>query len=112
MGLRIRAPVLPSALRLPLTLGPILGAGLVLGLGAPAAAQGVSPMPIAPEVVARDDEGNTTVRATRLTQGIQLDGRLDEEIYRTVPPIRTAKTRIEKSFAVMVPVLQVARRPR
>jgi hypothetical protein len=44
-------------------------------------------MPIAPEVVARDDQGRTTVRATRLTQEIQLDGRLDEEVYRTVPPI-------------------------
>jgi hypothetical protein len=61
--------------------------GLNLWVGAEATAQVVTPMPIAPEVVARDDQGRTTVRATRLTQEIQLDGRLDEEVYRTVPPI-------------------------
>ena len=44
-------------------------------------------MPIAPEVVARDDQGRTTVRATRLTQEIRLDGRLDEAVYQTVPAI-------------------------
>ena len=65
----------------------VLTAGLSLGLDAPAAAQVVVPMPVAPEVVARDAQGNTTVRATRLTEEIRLDGRLDEEIYRTVPPI-------------------------
>ena len=64
-----------------------LALGLILGFGAPAAAQVVSPMPIAPEVVARDDQGRTTVRATRLTQEIRLDGRLDEAVYQTVPPI-------------------------
>jgi len=64
-----------------------LALGLTLGFSAPAAAQVVSPMPIAPEVVARDDQGRTTVRATRLTQEIRLDGRLDEAVYETVPPI-------------------------
>ena len=72
-----------------LTLGVTLGftLGLTLGFGAPAAAQEILPMPVAPEVVARDDEGGTTVRATRLTQEIRLDGRLDEAAYRTVRPI-------------------------
>ena len=37
--------------------------------------------------VTRDDRGSATVRAVRLTQPLRLDGRLDEEIYRTVPPI-------------------------
>jgi len=78
---------LGPTVRLTLGLAVRLTLGLALGFGAPAAAQVVSPMPIPPEVVARDDQGRTTVRATRLTQGIQLDGRLDEEIYRTVPPI-------------------------
>ena len=68
-----------------LTLGFTLG--LILGFDAPTAAQEILPMPVAPEVVARDDQGRTTVRATRLTQEIRLDGRLDEEVYRTVPPI-------------------------
>ncbi len=70
-----------------LACGLVLLVGLTLGLHAPGAARQVVPMPVAPEVVARDDQGNTTVRATRLTQDIQLDGRLDEEIYQTVPPI-------------------------
>ena len=61
--------------------------GLALGVGAPAAAQVVSPMPIPPDVVARDGQGRTTVRATRVTEEIRLDGRLDEAVYQTVPPI-------------------------
>lgn len=44
-------------------------------------------MPVAPEVVARDAQGGTTVRATRLTQEIRLDGRLDKSVYQTVEPI-------------------------
>ena len=70
---------------LDLTLGFALG--LTLGFGAPAAAQNILPMPVAPEVVARDGQGGTTVRATRLTQEIRLDGRLDEAVYQTVHPI-------------------------
>ena len=78
------APPTPR-LALSLTLGLMLG--LTLWGSAPASAQDEIPMPVAPEVVARDDSGRTTVRATRLTQEIRLDGRLDEEVYRTVPPI-------------------------
>ena len=37
--------------------------------------------------VTRDDRGRATVRAVRLTEPLRLDGRLDEEIYGTVPPI-------------------------
>jgi len=61
--------------------------GLTLGLGTAVEGQVVPLMPIAPEVVARDDQGRTTVRATRLTQEIQLDGRLDEAVYQIVPAI-------------------------
>ena len=64
-----------------------LAFGLPLGLGAPATAQVISPMPVPPEVVARVDQGRTTIRATRLTHEIRLDGQLDEQVYRTVPPI-------------------------
>ena len=45
------------------------------------------PAPIAPEVMNRDEEGRTTVRAIRLAEGIRLDGVLDEPVYETVPPI-------------------------
>ena len=45
------------------------------------------PPPVAPEVIARDAEGRTTIRAIRLNQGLQLDGRLDEPVYEEVRPI-------------------------
>ena len=45
------------------------------------------PAPVAPEVMTRDEEGRTTVRAIRLAEGIRLDGVLDEGVYETVPPI-------------------------
>ena len=45
------------------------------------------PAPIAPAVINRDDRGNATVRAIRLTAPIEIDGRLDEAIYREELPI-------------------------
>lgn len=45
------------------------------------------PPPVAPEVIARDDRGRATVRATRLKEAIVLDGRLDDDVYRSVPPL-------------------------
>ena len=40
--------------------------------------------PIAPAVIARDAQKRATVRATRLTQPLVVDGRLDEEVYTSV----------------------------
>ena len=45
------------------------------------------PAPVAPAVINRDESGNATVRAIRLTAPIELDGRLDEAIYREEMPI-------------------------
>lgn len=45
------------------------------------------PPPQPPAVVSRDERGGVTVRATRLTAPLVLDGRLDEEVYHTVPAI-------------------------
>jgi hypothetical protein len=45
------------------------------------------PAPIAPEVATRDDEGRVTIRAVPLTGRIEIDGRLDEEIYTITPAI-------------------------
>ena len=45
------------------------------------------PPPMAPEVMSRDGAGRATIRAIKLTEGIRLDGRLDEEVYLTVPPV-------------------------
>ncbi|MGE3956407.1 MAG: DUF5916 domain-containing protein [Vicinamibacterales bacterium] len=59
--------------------------------GARASAQAVRgpvvPPPVAPATVARNDAGQATIRAVRLPRPIQLDGRLDEEFYRSTPPI-------------------------
>jgi len=45
------------------------------------------PAPQAPAVVNRDEGGRVTLRAVRLQEPIQLDGRLDERLYRDVPAI-------------------------
>jgi hypothetical protein len=37
--------------------------------------------------VTRDENGRATVRAVRLTEPLRLDGRLDETVYTTVPPM-------------------------
>ena len=43
--------------------------------------------PRPPAVVSRDNEGRATVRATRLLESLTLDGRLVEDVYRTILPI-------------------------
>jgi len=48
---------------------------------------GGPPAPAAPAVVTRDAEGKATVRAVRLTAPLRVDGRLDESVYNTMPPI-------------------------
>ena len=58
----------------------------VCGLAA-AALPGAAQVQTAPQVFARDEAGKTTLRAVRLTVPIRLDGTLDEEVYRQVPPI-------------------------
>ena len=45
------------------------------------------PAPIAPNVVSRDSQGRVTVRAVRLPEGLNVDGRLDDPIYSTVPSV-------------------------
>ena len=45
------------------------------------------PPPIAPDVITRDEAGRATIRAIKLTQGIRLDGRLDEQVYDSVSPV-------------------------
>ena len=48
-------------------------------------ASGAPPLPVPPAVISRDAAGHATVRAVRLSQPIHVDGRLDEEVYATVP---------------------------
>ena len=72
----------------------VLGAQLSLGAGQRAGgsvAMGVPtidgpPPPIPPEVITRDAAGRATVRAVRVTEPLDLNGHLDEAIYRQVPP--------------------------
>ena len=40
--------------------------------------------PAPPAVITRDDQGRATVRATRLTAPLRVDGRLDEAVYSTL----------------------------
>jgi hypothetical protein len=70
-----------------------LAFGVGFGAATPAFAQSGSaaidnpPPPAAPAVVARDADGHVTVRATRIAEGIVLDGRLDERLYQDVQSI-------------------------
>ncbi len=45
------------------------------------------PPPAPPAVVARDAAGRVTLRAQRTAEPILLDGRLDEQVYTTVPSV-------------------------
>ncbi len=45
------------------------------------------PAPVAPATIVRDDRGRATVRAVRLAEPLHVDGRLDENVYKAVPPI-------------------------
>ena len=66
--------------------GSVAEAGFAVG-GALLAMIDGPPPPVAPATVTRDEQGRATVRAVRLSQGIRLDGRLDEAVYREVPAI-------------------------
>ena len=45
------------------------------------------PVPIPPAVISRDASGRVTVRAQRLATPLRIDGRLDEAVYASVPPM-------------------------
>ncbi|PYR27393.1 MAG: hypothetical protein DMF92_16350, partial [Acidobacteria bacterium] len=45
------------------------------------------PPPVPPAVISRDESGRVTIRAVRLTAPLRVDGRLDESVYASVPPI-------------------------
>jgi hypothetical protein len=44
------------------------------------------PPPVAPEVITRDAAGRATIRAIKLESPLQVDGKLDEEVYRRERP--------------------------
>ena len=45
------------------------------------------PVPVAPEVVSRDQAGQVTVRAVRLADPLVIDGALEEPLYRDTPSV-------------------------
>jgi hypothetical protein len=45
------------------------------------------PPPVPPEVISRGENGRMVIRATRLSEPLRIDGRLDEAIYTSVPAI-------------------------
>jgi len=45
------------------------------------------PAPVAPAVIARDEAGRVTLRATRIEEPLVLDGKLDDAVYARVPPM-------------------------
>jgi hypothetical protein len=45
------------------------------------------PAPVAPDVISRGENGRVVVRAIRLEKPLDVDGRLDETVYRDAPPI-------------------------
>ena len=60
------------------------GAGFA---GAPGAVIDGPPPPNPPEMASRDPQGRMTMRATRLDAPLQLDGQLDERVYRDIEPV-------------------------
>ena len=46
-----------------------------------------APPPVPPAVATRDERGRVTLRASRLERPLEIDGRLDDEIYVTTLPI-------------------------
>ena len=68
---RPAAPAAPGAVSVPGLPVPIFG----------------PPPPEAPATSARDAAGRLTIRAVRLPAPLKIDGRLDEAVYDTVPPV-------------------------
>ena len=83
-----RAPV--RAARVPTIAEPSIpaegGAELAPGRTPAIVIDGPTP-PVPPAIISRDSERRATIRATRLTKTISLDGLLDELVYQTVPAL-------------------------
>ena len=77
------ASALPRAAAAP---PPAGGAGFEAPRFAPGVIDGPPP-PLAPDVIRRNEQGDATIRAVELPDGIRLDGQLDENVYFTVPAI-------------------------
>ena len=75
-----RSPALPPSPAPSAVVAPSTAAGL----SRPVSAIDGPPPPMPPAVISRETGGGATVRATRITSPIRLDGTLDEPVYRDV----------------------------
>src|SRR3954470_16761650 len=66
-------------------LGLVSGSGVAFG--ADPAAIDDPPAPLPPAMVTRDDRGRATLRAVRVQTPPHIDGRLDDEVYATIPAV-------------------------
>ena len=80
-------PILSATEGAAIATAPAAPAGLAVPAGGVAAVAGAPLPPVCPATVSRNDAGQTTVRAVRLAGSLELDGILDEAIYRTIEPI-------------------------
>jgi len=68
-------------------LASVLTAGAASAQSADANTAEGPPAPVPPAVITRDAEGRATIRATRLSAPLKIDGALDEALYRDVAPV-------------------------
>ena len=73
--------------------------GVASGSNASAVRLDGPPPPIAPAVVTRNAAGQATVRAIALRQPLQVDGNLDDEVYRTEASISDFVQQVPKEGA-------------
>jgi hypothetical protein len=59
--------------------------------GTPVALGGITidgpPPPEPPATITRDDKGQVTIRAVRITESLRTDGNLEENVYRSIAPM-------------------------
>ena len=73
------------ALLLLIALSLVLGCSATAASAQPATSHSKTGAVTAPQ--STDEQGRITVRAIKLVDRIRLDGRLDEPVYQTIPPI-------------------------
>ena len=48
--------------------------------------------PLAPAMINRDAQGKATMRGVRISRAITLDGRLDDDVYATIPAVTASSS--------------------
>jgi hypothetical protein len=79
-------PPIPFVLASLLVISNVPAQAQTPGTGGQAVLDDGRPLPVAPAIIARNERG-VTVRATRITTPMTIDGRLDEAVYSQLPAI-------------------------